>query len=173
MHSLEGNYRKILLRSTNWIGDAVMTTPAMGAVRAAFPSAEIVLAANPAVSELMSPHPFCDRVIVYDKKGPHGGIRGLWSFCADLARERFDLAILFQNAIEAAVIAWLARIPARAGYATDGRGLLLTHAVPATPEARRLHHTRYYLNLLRELGLDAGGAALRLECTASERAWAA
>ncbi len=67
---------KILVRSTNWIGDAVMTTPALGAIRAAFPSSEIVLAANPVVSELMSPHPFCDRVIVYDKRGPHRGIGG-------------------------------------------------------------------------------------------------
>ncbi len=58
-----------------------MTTPALGSVRAAFPSSGIVLAANPVVSELMSPHPFCDRVVVYDKRGPHRGIRGLWKFC--------------------------------------------------------------------------------------------
>ena len=69
--------RKILVRSTNWIGDAVMTTPALGAIRAAFPSSEIVLAANPVISELMSPHPFCDRVIVYDKRGAHRGFGGL------------------------------------------------------------------------------------------------
>src|SRR5208283_4787671 len=137
VQKLESDHiRKILVRSTNWIGDAVMATPALGAIRAAFPSSEIVLAANPVVSELMSPHPFCDRVIVYDKRGPHRGIGGLWRFCRFLAEERFDLAILFQNAIEAAIIAKLARIKTRAGYGTDGRGMLLTHAVRASKEAR-------------------------------------
>ncbi|MCE5334261.1 MAG: lipopolysaccharide heptosyltransferase II [Desulfobacteraceae bacterium] len=173
MRLLDGNFRKILVRSTNWIGDAVMTTPAMGAVRSAFPSAEIVLLANPLVSELMSPHPYCDRVIVYDKKGRHGGVRGLWRLCAGLARERFDLAVLFQNAIEAAIIARLARIPVRAGYSTDGRGFLLTHSVPVTREVRSLHHTAYYLNLLQNLGIAPSGSGLRLQTTEPERAWAA
>ena len=54
---LRGHSRKILVRSPNWIGDAVMSTPAMGAIRAAFPSSEIVLAANPAVCELIESPP--------------------------------------------------------------------------------------------------------------------
>ncbi len=163
---------KILVRSANWIGDAVMGTPALGAIRAAFPSSEIVLAANPVVCELMSPHPFCDRVIVYDKKGPHRGTMGLWKFCRFLARERFDLAILFQNAIEAAIIAKLAGIKTRAGYSTDGRGMLLTHGVRVSKEARRLHHTQYYLNMLAELGIPPAGQELRLQCTDEEKSWA-
>ncbi len=163
---------KILVRSTNWIGDAVMTTPAMGSIRAAFPSSEIVLAANPVVSELMSPHPFCDRVIVYDKKGPHRGIRGLWKFSRLLAMERFDMAILFQNAIEAAIMVRLAGIKTRAGYATDGRAILLTHAIGVTEEARRLHHTQYYMNMLAELGIPRAGLGLRLQCTDEEMRWA-
>ena len=163
---------KILVRSTNWIGDAVMTTPAMGSVRAAFPSSEIVLAANPVVSELMNPHPFCDRVIVYDKRGPHRGIGGLWKFCRLLAMERFDMAILFQNAIEAAIMVKLAGIKTRAGYGTDGRGILLTHAIRVTKEVRRLHHTQYYTNMLAELGIPNAGQELRLQCTDEEMRWA-
>ncbi|MGO8943810.1 MAG: lipopolysaccharide heptosyltransferase II [Syntrophobacteraceae bacterium] len=166
------NIMKILVRSTNWIGDAVMTTPAMGSIRAAFPSSEIVLAANPVVSELMTPHPFCDRVIVYDKRGPHRGIRGLWKFCRLLAMERFDLAILFQNAIEAAVMVKLARIKTRAGYGTDGRAILLTHAIRVTKEVRGLHHTQYYMNMLAELGIPRSGLELRLQCTDEEMSWA-
>ena len=60
-----------------------MTTPALGAIRAAFPASEIVLAANPVISQLMNPHPFCDRVIVYDKQGRHRGIQGLLGFSRD------------------------------------------------------------------------------------------
>jgi heptosyltransferase-2 len=116
----------------------------MGSVRAAIPSSEIVLAANPVVSELMSPHPFCDRVIVYDKRGPHRGIRGLWKFCRLLAMERFDMAILFQNAIEAAIIVKLARIKTRAGYSTDRRGILY----PCDSGNKRGAHAASYSILL-------------------------
>ena len=104
---------KIFIRSTNWIGDAVMTTPALAAVRAAFPAAEVVVAANPVVAELLRHHPACDRLLRYDKKGVHGGLGGLLRFCREIRRERFDLAILFQNAIEAAIMTTLARIPRR------------------------------------------------------------
>ncbi len=163
---------KILVRLPNWIGDAVMSTPALGAIRAAFPSSEIVLAANPVVSELMSPHPFSDRAVVYDKRGSHSGIGGLWKFSRLLAVERFDLAILFQNAIEAAIIARLAGIKTRAGYATDGRAILLTHGVRVSKEVRRLHHSRYYLNMLGELGIPPAGQELCLQCTDEEKSWA-
>ncbi len=167
------NTRKILVRATNWIGDAVMTTPALGAIREAFPDAEIVLAANPVVSELMTPHPWCDRVIVYDKKGPHRGVRGLFRFSSILGAEGFDLAILFQNAIGAAIMARLARIGRRAGYSTDGRWLLLTNPVPVTRETLKLHHVRYYLNALEKLGITTPPPQLRLFCTEEEKKRAA
>ena len=164
--------RKIMIRSTNWIGDAVMTTPAMGAVRATFPHAEVVVAANSAVGELFSPHPYCDRVVVFDKRKAHGPVRGLLRFSGQLRAERFDLAILFQNAIGAAVTALLAGIPNRAGYRTDGRGFLLTHGVPIGETQRRLHHTDYYLHMLDSLGIRGGNGRLLLSCTDRERAWA-
>jgi heptosyltransferase II len=164
--------RKILIRSTNWIGDAVMTTPAMAAVRASFPLAEVVVVANPLVSELFNPHPYCDRVIVFDKKGSHRGTRGLMRFSGILRRESFDLAILFQNALEAALMAFLARIPRRLGYRRDLRGPLLTHGVPCGAPERRLHHTAYYRHLLRTNGIEGGDGRLRLACTDSERGWA-
>lgn len=162
-----------MVRSTNWIGDAVMTTPALGAIRSAFSKAEIVLVANPVVAELFTPHPYCDRVIVFDKKGPHSGIGGLVRFSRGLAREGFDLAILLQNAIEAAIIARLAGIKIRAGYRTDGRGLLLTHPVVINDNVHRLHHTEYYLNMVESLGIPRGDGRLRLQCTDEEKEWAA
>lgn len=165
--------RKVLVRATNWIGDAVMTTPALEAVRRAFPRAEIAVVANPLVSELLSPHPACDRTIVFDKKSGDASVAGFWRFCAKLRRERFDLAILFQNAFEAAVMARLAGIPRRAGYATDGRAILLTHAVPVGETERIPHHTRYYLNMLEGIGIEAGIPPLRLGLTSAEEEYAA
>lgn len=164
--------RKILIRSTNWIGDAVMTTPAMAAVRASFPLAEVVVVANPLVSELFNPHAHCDRVIVFDKKGKDHGLRGLMRFSIRLREESFDLAILFQNALEAALMAFLARIPRRLGYRRDMRGPLLTHGVPCGESERRLHHTAYYMHVLRRNGIEGGDGNLRLTCTDVESNWA-
>lgn len=161
-----------MVRSTNWVGDAVMTTPAMGALRATYPEAEIVVVANPLVSELFTFHPYCDRVILYNKKGAHQGFNGLWRFARELRREKFDLAVLFQNAIEAALMAFLAGIPRRAGFRTDARRPLLTHGVPVSKVERRLHHTHYYLQMLERLGICGGDGNLRLECTPQEITWA-
>lgn len=163
---------RILIRAVNWIGDAVMTTPAMGRVRAAFPRAEITVVANPLVAELFRHHPYCDRVLVYDRKGAHQGWRGLLSFAGELRRQRFDLAILLQNAIEAALLTKLAGVPARLGYRTDGRALLLTHGIPVGAAERRLHHTDYYLQMLERAGIRGGDGRLCLACTAEETAWA-
>jgi len=149
-----------------------MTTPAMGAIRHSFPAAEIVVLANPLVAELFRHHPYCDRVLVFDKKKAHHGMAGLLRLVGELRRERFDLAILMQNAVEAAIIAFLAGIPRRAGFRTDGRGLLLTHGVPVGPAERQLHHTAYYLRMLEALGIQGGDGCLRLSCTDEEKAWA-
>lgn len=164
--------RKILIRSTNWIGDAVMTTPALGMVRETFPHAEILVAANPIVAELFRFHPYCDGVLVFDKKKDHKGIQGFFRFCRNLRQEKFDLAILFQNAVEAAVMTRLAKIPIRAGYRTDGRGFLLSHGVPVGEAERRLHHTDYYRHMVQALGIDGGDGSLRLACTEEEISWA-
>ena len=164
--------KRIVVRGTNWIGDAVMTTPALSALRAAYPESEIVMLANPLVAELFRVHPAIDRVMVYDRKGAHNGISGFFSMAAELRRERFDLAVLLQNAIEAALLAFVARIPCRAGYTTDGRRLLLTAPVPVSQADKRLHHTAYYLELLRRLGIEGGDGRLCLAVTADEQAWA-
>lgn len=139
---------RILVRTTNWIGDAVMTTPALKAVRQTFPNARITVVANPLVAQLFEFHPDCDEVIEYDRQGRHAGMIGLLRFVNMLRREKFDCAFLFQNAVEAAIIAFLARVPRRVGFMTDGRRLLLTHPVPIGEAERALHHTDYYLQML-------------------------
>ena len=164
--------QRILVRGVNWIGDAVMTTPALAALRSHYPQAEIVMLANPLVAELFQFHPSIDRVMVYDKKGWHQGVAGLWRMVRELRSERFDAAFLLQNAIEAAILVLFARIPRRAGYTTDGRRLLLNFPVPVTAADKRLHHTAYYLGLLAQLGVEGDDGKLCLACTEAEQQWA-
>lgn len=165
--------KKIVVRGTNWIGDAVMTTPALSALRTQFPDAEIVMLANPLVAELFEFHPHVDRVMIYDRKGYHRGIAGFIRIVKELRSQKFDAAILLQNAIEAALLAVFSGIPRRAGYTTDGRRLLLNYPVTVTAHDKRMHHTDYYCQLLQRLGINDGDGQLCLACTEEEKAWAA
>ncbi|MDF0674634.1 MAG: lipopolysaccharide heptosyltransferase II [Nitrospira sp.] len=151
--------RKILVRAPNWIGDAVMCEPAVRGLRSLFPEAELTMLAKPAIAELFIAQPGINSVLRYDDKGAHAGMSGKWSLAGTLRRQRFDLAVLFQNAFEAAFLAWLAGIPRRYGYATDGRVLFLTEPVAVPKGPVPVHQVEYYWNLLRPLGL-AGGATL-------------
>ena len=162
-----------MVRMPNWIGDAVMATPALAAIRRGFPQARLTVVANPLVAELFVHHPDCDHVLRFDKRSGREGLGDLWRFALLLRRQRFDLAVLLQNAFEAAALAVLAGIPQRAGYRTEGRGLLLTHGVPAVDKKHGLHHVDYYLEMLHGLGLGSDDRRLRLAVTAEEAAAAA
>ncbi len=144
---------RLLVRGTNWIGDAVMSIPALREIRRIFPRAHICLLVRPWVSDVYSAVDFVDEVTDYDKRGAHRGWRGLGHLVSHLRQGRFDMAILLQNALEAAFIAWMARIPIRIGYARDGRSPLLTHACRIDPEVRQVHQIYYYLNMLAAVGL--------------------
>jgi heptosyltransferase-2 len=142
---------RVLVRATNWLGDAVMSLPAIRAVRGVFPHAHIGVVARPWVADLYARETAIDRVIPYTAQ--HGW-RAKRDFAARLAGEHFDGAILLQNAFDAALITWLAGIPERIGYNRDGRGLLLTKriSVPEPGEIPR-HERFYYLELLRRAGM--------------------
>src|SRR5689334_3514136 len=114
-----------MVRGTNWLGDAVMSLPAIRALRVIFPHADIAVVARPWVADLYARESTINRVIPY---AVQPGIPGRRSFAIGLRKERFDCAILLQNAFDAAFMAWTARIPERIGYRRDGRGLLLTRA---------------------------------------------
>jgi heptosyltransferase-2 len=141
---------RLAVRATNWLGDAVMSLPAIRAVRTIFPHAHIAVVAKPWVAELYARERSIDRVIRYEAKTLGEKRR----FAARLREERFDGAMLLQNAFDAALMAWMAKIPERIGYARDGRGWLLTRAI-AVPEPGEIprHERFYYLELLRRAGL--------------------
>lgn len=147
--------KKILVRGTNWVGDALLTTPALTALQESFPAARISVLAKEWVAPIYGYHPGVHKVIILDRKVRHHGWVGLWRLAAELKTQAFDLAVLFQNAFEAALIVWLAGVPIRLGYNTDGRGLLLNRAIRLIPDDKQVHETEYYLRILRRAGLAA------------------
>lgn len=159
--------KKILIRATNWVGDAVMSLPAIRAVAARFPDAEIAVLARPWVADLYGRESAVTRVIPYTPASGQRDLMAKWRVARQLRRERFDCAILLQNAFEAAAITWLAGIPRIVGYGRDGRSALLSDPIPLPRAGEIPRHERfYYLEMLRRAALLErlpGDEPIRLE----------
>jgi heptosyltransferase-2 len=166
-------FRQIVVRSANWVGDAIMSTPALHAIRRNYPGARITLLAKPWVVPVFDHNPDIDRVMIYQANGRHKGWQGLLRLARDLRTHEFDLAILLQNAFEAALLTWMARIPRRLGFTTDARTLLITDRVRTWRRLKRGHLVDYYLGLLSGAGLRTFGRNLSLTISPPEREEAA
>lgn len=139
---------KIVVRGTNWIGDAAMSVPALRELSRIFPDAEIVLHTKTSVEGIFEDADFIDRILPYKKAKSR--IKRTIDQADQLGDEDFDLAILFPNSFESAITTKLAKIPRRIGYNKDLRGLLLTDPI-AVPEWKdKQHEVYYYLNLVAE-----------------------
>lgn len=124
-----------------------MAVPALRELRGLLPHAQIAVVARPGAADILIEADFVDDVLVYDRQG----LASVWNQIREWSRRKFDLALLFQNAFEAAVIPSIARVPTRIGYGTERRGFLLTHSLslPAWKDER--HESFYYLNIVAEL----------------------
>ena len=152
--------RRILVRGVNWLGDAVMTTPALLRLREHFPAALIAMLTPEKLRGLWMHHPAVDEIITFGpednawavakkiqvvmwpeskKETVVDSARRAASAMSPLHRGGFDLAIIFPNSPRSALEAWLARIPERVGYARPWRSFLLTTAVPSRSDAGHMH----------------------------------
>ncbi|MBW2076200.1 MAG: lipopolysaccharide heptosyltransferase II [Deltaproteobacteria bacterium] len=153
-----GEIQKILVRATNWVGDAVLITPSLVALKKTFPHAQITVLANPWVLPLLVNHPAVDRTMIIDKgTGLLCSMGKLTRIISNLRNEGFDLAVLFQNAFEAAFLASMGGVRYRIGYNTDGRGFLLTHTVIRDEHILGVHQVDYYLGLIEAMGWQVEG----------------
>jgi heptosyltransferase II len=161
-------YSTILVRATNWVGDAVMSIPALEAIRARFPKAHITILARPWVADLYHGAPFCDQVLLYTPKSGAGDWKAKWRLSRILKGIGFDVAILLPNSFDSALVPFLAGIPERIGYARDARSLLLTRAVPTPVRDPYRHEKFYYLELLHRAGwIDSMPAAANVHLKAA------
>jgi heptosyltransferase-2 len=136
-----------VVRLPNWVGDAVMAVPALRELRRVLPDAHLAVVSRPGTADIFIDADYVDEVWVYDR----AGLASVWNQAGEWRRRKFDLAVLFQNAFEAAAIAFLSRVPARFAYATEGRGALLTHPLPSPVWKGERHESFYYLNIVTEL----------------------
>src|ERR1051325_1198697 len=121
---MQGQVPRILLRSVNWLGDAVMITPALQRLREAQPNAHITLLTHEKLVELWQGHPSINSVLTY------AASESVWSIARQLKKHKFDTALILPNSPRSALESWWARIPKRIGYARPWRNWSLTHTVP-------------------------------------------
>ena len=115
--------RRILIRSVNWLGDAIMTMPAIQRLKQAHPTAQLAVLTEPKLADLWRLHPDVDAVIVHERtNNPVALLRQ----SRELRQGRFDAAVVFPNSWRSALPAWLAGIPQRAGFRGHGRAWMLT-----------------------------------------------
>jgi heptosyltransferase-2 len=115
---------RILVRGVNWLGDAVLSVPALQRLREGKPGARITLLAPEKLAGLWQGQPFLDDLLLFSPGD------GLWQTARRLRAGKFSAAIAFPNSLRSALELWLAGIPQRTGYARPGRTLFLTHSVP-------------------------------------------
>jgi len=137
------------VRGTNWVGDAVMTIPALRHLRRLFPDAELTLHTRAWAEGIFRDAAFIDKILTFDKT--KSKIKDAVAQSQELKRHAFDLAVLFPNSFETALVAKLAKIPRRFGYAKESRSFLLTDAVPIPAWKNERHEVFYYLNLVAEI----------------------
>ena len=155
---------KLAVFLPNWIGDAVMATPALRAIRSHFAGGEIVGILRPYVADVLAGVDLVDRVILHNPRGAVATDRG-WPLVRRLRRERFDLAVLFPNSWRSAWLARLSGAKRRVGFARDGRGILLTDRLK--PKSRKQPNPVLdeYLRLAKHLGCTPPDPAMELATT--------
>ncbi len=157
---------KIAVRVPNWIGDAVLSLPALSALKASQPGVEVWVVARDWVKDLFSSGTPADGVIGLPGDS---SLSGMKEAARRLKAERFDAGLLLTNSFGSALTFALARIPERWGYARDGRGLLLTKRVRLDEAAAPVHQAEYYLRLVRGLGFKTPPSPVRIALTAEEK----
>jgi heptosyltransferase-2 len=140
---------KILVRGTNWIGDAVMQIPALRGLRRVFPAASLTLHTRAWAQGIFEDADFVDEILTFETS--KSKFRDIFTQAKILRQRKFDLVVLFPNSFESALTAKLANIRTRIGYGKDARDFLLTNVLSIPEWKNQKHEVFYYLNLIAEV----------------------
>jgi len=147
------NFKKILVVRTDRIGDVLLSTPVIKALRKKFPQSHIAVMVRPYARDIILGNPYLDEVIIYDKYGSQRRLRQSIKFALRLRRKRFDLALVLHPTNRAHLVTYLAGIKRRVGF-NRKLGFLLTDKIEHKKQEGRKHECEYTLDLLRLLKIE-------------------
>ena len=150
--------RRILVKEVNWLGDVVMSLPALRAIRRAWPDAHLAILVKSELASFFDGASWLDEVIPYSVGRGLSGFMDRRRIVGEIRARKFDLGVLFPNSFESALWLAMAGIKRRAGFVADARGALLTLKASPPPEALDSHQVNYWLAMVRETGVAAGVA---------------
>jgi lipopolysaccharide heptosyltransferase II len=146
---------RILVKEVNWLGDLVISLPALRAIRSAWPNAHLAVLVRRELASFFDGARWIDEVIPYALGNGIRAVGNLAQIVGEIRARSFDLAVLFPNSFSSAFWVALAGVPRRAGYMRDGRSPLLTHRASPPADALEAHQVHYWLAMIREvLGIE-------------------
>ena len=144
---------RILVKEVNWLGDLVMSTPALRAIRRAWPGAHLAVLIKKELASFFDGARWLDEVIPYSVGRGLSGFFDRRRIVGEIRSRRFDLGVLFPNSFESALWIAMAGIRRRAGFVADARGAMLTLKASPPPEAVTGHQVNYWLAMVRATGV--------------------
>jgi len=142
---------KILVFTTNWLGDALFLSPLLAGLKSNFTQSHIAVLSVPRVKDVFKNNPDVDEMITYEEKLRHGGVIGRLGIIRKLRRERFDTAFIIKPSLTRTLILKFSGINKIIGFDNPKSGWLLTVKIPQP--SRVLHKIDYFLTMLEHLGL--------------------
>jgi len=155
---------------TDRIGDVLLSTPVIKALRDAYPNAYIAMMVAPAAKDVVQGHSYLDEVFIYDKDGLHKSWAGSVRFALNLKKNKFDLAVVLHPANRAHLVAFLSGIPKRVGY-NRKMGFLLTDRLSHTKQLGHKHESEYSLDMVRYLGVEPQDKDLFMPIRPESEVW--
>jgi heptosyltransferase II len=149
------NFGNILIVRTDRMGDVVLTTPAIKALREAYPDARISILVVPATRELVDSNMCLDEVLIDDHPGEHRGLLGFLKLVGTLRKKKFDCALVLHTKKRANLACFLAGIPVRIGYKNNKFGFLLNRPIVDVRYKGEKHEAQYCLDVLKEIGVTS------------------
>lgn len=163
---------KIFVEGARWLGDALLSIPALGRMRRLFPQAKITIFTGPELAKIYRLLPEVDEII--EESGGSSGLKRCRKIARRLRDERFDLAVLFRNSFWSALTARLAGIPERIGYRANFRSPLLTKSLKRKPSFNSEHQYLSFINIVSSLGpASGGGLSHQIKLGRENEDWAA
>lgn len=149
----ENSFKKILITRTDRIGDVLLSTPAIKALRKSFPQSHIAVMVRPYARDIVLGNPYLDEVIIYDK---YRAQRSFWrsiKFGWDLKKRKFDLALILHPTNRQHLVSFLAGIKKRVGFNLKS-SFLLTDKIEHKKQEGQRHELEYTLDVVRSLGIE-------------------